>query len=487
MREAAATWRHDLARPATCPRWPAPRRAGGPRRAGVGSRPLVVPARLDRHGPAAARAHPRVLLAAVATSRTASCSTSWARSSGWTARPATTRGWASLVHTLIEECENGRIERPEPGAGGRARTAVAPAGVPVDGGLRGVPRPGARCACCRRGTSLRRGPRRWRRRSSSSSSSTARTVDRLHRPDRVRSNAAARRSPTTRPARSDNAGPRPRTASSWASTTSRCRRPRTWPEFRPVRQVGARLPARQLDATATSTSASSGAHGDSDEEYQSAMRERLAGLIAEHDAGLGREVYRPNPARTAASATSRPSVRCSREGRPVFPPHCVRRDGRPPERPRGTDAARRPAGDRGRDGRPTPRPEQWRAISMPLEPYVLVAGAGSGKTSVMAARVVYLALVGAGPHRRRPPGRAARQRAVPDLHEQGHGEPAACASGTRSPRVELAEGEEPRSSTTTGSPRRSSTATACWPASSRVSACCPRRSAPSCARASWTR
>ena len=43
-----------------------------------------------------------------------------------------------------------------------------------------------------------------------------------------------------------------------------------------------------------------------------------------------------------------------------------------------------------------PTPEQWRAISMPLEPYVLVAGAGSGKTSVMAARVVYLALVASG-------------------------------------------------------------------------------------------
>ena len=46
-------------------------------------------------------------------------------------------------------------------------------------------------------------------------------------------------------------------------------------------------------------------------------------------------------------------------------------------------------------GRP-PTDEQWRAISWPLEPYVLVAGAGSGKTSVMAARVVYLALVALG-------------------------------------------------------------------------------------------
>ncbi len=46
-------------------------------------------------------------------------------------------------------------------------------------------------------------------------------------------------------------------------------------------------------------------------------------------------------------------------------------------------------------GRP-PTQEQWGAISMPLEPYVVIAGAGSGKTSVMAARVVYLALAGLG-------------------------------------------------------------------------------------------
>ncbi|MBA3552696.1 MAG: ATP-dependent helicase, partial [Actinobacteria bacterium] len=43
-----------------------------------------------------------------------------------------------------------------------------------------------------------------------------------------------------------------------------------------------------------------------------------------------------------------------------------------------------------------PTDEQWRAIAMPLEPYVIVAGAGSGKTSVIAARVVYLALVATG-------------------------------------------------------------------------------------------
>ena len=43
-----------------------------------------------------------------------------------------------------------------------------------------------------------------------------------------------------------------------------------------------------------------------------------------------------------------------------------------------------------------PTDEQWDAIAWPLEPCVLVAGAGSGKTSVMAARVVYLALAALG-------------------------------------------------------------------------------------------
>ncbi len=43
-----------------------------------------------------------------------------------------------------------------------------------------------------------------------------------------------------------------------------------------------------------------------------------------------------------------------------------------------------------------PTEEQWRAITTPPEPTVLIAGAGSGKTSVIAARVVYLALAALG-------------------------------------------------------------------------------------------
>ncbi|WP_245604422.1 ATP-dependent DNA helicase [Nocardioides aequoreus] len=39
-------------------------------------------------------------------------------------------------------------------------------------------------------------------------------------------------------------------------------------------------------------------------------------------------------------------------------------------------------------------PQQWQAISAPLAPAVVIAGAGSGKTTLMAARVVYLVVTG---------------------------------------------------------------------------------------------
>lgn len=41
-----------------------------------------------------------------------------------------------------------------------------------------------------------------------------------------------------------------------------------------------------------------------------------------------------------------------------------------------------------------PSDEQWAAITAPLEPAVVIAGAGSGKTTLMAARVVYLVVTG---------------------------------------------------------------------------------------------
>ncbi|MCA1850615.1 MAG: UvrD-helicase domain-containing protein, partial [Acidobacteria bacterium] len=43
-----------------------------------------------------------------------------------------------------------------------------------------------------------------------------------------------------------------------------------------------------------------------------------------------------------------------------------------------------------------PTIQQWEAISYPLSPCAVIAGAGSGKTAVMAARVAYLTLVATG-------------------------------------------------------------------------------------------
>ena len=47
-------------------------------------------------------------------------------------------------------------------------------------------------------------------------------------------------------------------------------------------------------------------------------------------------------------------------------------------------------------GGKVPTVQQWVAISQPLRPYVIVAGAGSGKTSLMAARIAFLTLVRLG-------------------------------------------------------------------------------------------
>jgi DNA helicase-2/ATP-dependent DNA helicase PcrA len=65
---------------------------------------------------------------------------------------------------------------------------------------------------------------------------------------------------------------------------------------------------------------------------------------------------------------------------------------RPDERPytEAPDEVVRAMGER------TPTVQQWQAISHPLSPCAVVAGAGSGKTAVMAARVAYLTLVATG-------------------------------------------------------------------------------------------
>lgn len=64
-----------------------------------------------------------------------------------------------------------------------------------------------------------------------------------------------------------------------------------------------------------------------------------------------------------------------------------------------------------------PTPQQWEAISAPLEPCVLIAGAGSGKTAVMAARIVYLALF-ADVHPREMLGLTFTNKAAANLRER---------------------------------------------------------------------
>ena len=125
--------------------------------------------------------------------------------------------------------------------------------------------------------------------------------------------------------------------------------------------------------------------GDREAEYQERMRARLSWLIAELEAlgcrgavpaelASGLLLLRLQDALLAVSA---------------------RRAGVPDGAGDMTERAYPPEIVAVMGGR-EPTEEQWRAISWPLEPFVLVAGAGSGKTSVMAARVVYLALAASG-------------------------------------------------------------------------------------------
>ena len=86
-------------------------------------------------------------------------------------------------------------------------------------------------------------------------------------------------------------------------------------------------------------------------------------------------------------------------------------------------------------GLPAPTAEQAEIIEAPLTPGLVVAGAGSGKTETMAARVVYLVATGAG---------AAGTGARADLHPQGCGRarpadpPPATDAGCERPAAALA-------------------------------------------------
>ena len=78
-------------------------------------------------------------------------------------------------------------------------------------------------------------------------------------------------------------------------------------------------------------------------------------------------------ARSRRSAPTRPPGRCCRDPHPATPPSSS---------PRCSARTW------------TFSPQQWAAVTAPLEPAVVIAGAGSGKTTVMAARVVWLVATG---------------------------------------------------------------------------------------------
>ena len=130
-----------------------------------------------------------------------------------------------------------------------------------------------------------------------------------------------------------------------------------------------------------------------EEAYQAEMRERLADADRaqarpERARGVPAEPLRELPVLRLPDAL--PAVRGRSAGVP-------RRVGprRSTARGAGMSATFPPEVVAAMGGAP-PTDEQWRAITMPLEPSVLIAGAGSGKTSVIAARVVYLALAALG-------------------------------------------------------------------------------------------
>ena len=135
-----------------------------------------------------------------------------------------------------------------------------------------------------------------------------------------------------------------------------------------------------------------------------------------------------------------------------------------------------------------PSPEQWEAIRAPLEPAVVIAGAGSGKTTLMAARVVYLVATG----QVRPD-----EVLGPDLHHQGRqpaarqgprgaarGRPAARA-GADSATTATTPSSRPWRRTTPMPPACSPT-TACASATSPTPGCSRTRRATSSARGWWS-
>ena len=119
-------------------------------------------------------------------------------------------------------------------------------------------------------------------------------------------------------------------------------------------------------------------------------------------------------------------------------------------------------------GRPRPTPERIAVIEAPLDPLLVVAGAGSGKTETMAARVVWLiANELAAPHA--VLGLTFRRKAAGDACSSA-GPLSQHSAGTLPPRSSTSAGV-PRPSRTQLSPRSSDSTRRGTP--TPVSSCSP--------------
>ena len=374
--------------------------------------------------------------------------------------PVGYQAWVGkMVHKIIEDCENGKVGAHARRACRRGRRPLAPAGVPVARRLRGVPA---------RWSRTRMLPNWFERfgecpalaapSAGSSSSSTARRSYGVHRPDRADSRRVRHAHHRLQDRQPDNA------AEGRGEPAARHLLPggagiaRTW------RRTGrcARSSSRSCKGHWTGASrdrrewqVGTGERGGSTRQR---MRERLSRLIAERTPpGRGGGLPAEPAGRLLLLRLPDALLRSSRRAR-----RCSRRT---VDRDVSADAARRRSSPRwARE----PTDEQWRAISLPLEPYVLVAGAGSGKTSVMAARVVYLALAALGRIGRRRPRACCPATCCASRSRTRPRRTCSSASAARSPTLDLAEGEEPEILNYHGFAASCSSATACSRASSRA-------------------
>ena len=263
----------------------------------------------------------------------------------------------------------GRMAFRTPWSGGREREAVARALDPVPRLARPARRPHGgrhRAAAPRRGDAARRpaGPparvrrparaRRRRPRRGRRPQDRQVPADRTRRRASTPSSASTSSPSTTAPSTSSPADRPARAAPSWSSCAG-------------ARRRAAQGPARRRRRSP-------------DDDGVTPVEEQLmAAARAVARRGVRGPPRRPlRPLRVPArSAPPRPPGRCCR------------------------DAATRPAIDTPAELRQLLRrrlrrsaPQQCAAITAPLEPAVVIAGAGSGKTTVMAARVVWLVATG---------------------------------------------------------------------------------------------